>query len=57
MSSDKDILQSFALICLLSFDVYMRKRTIETIIDKLIKPAGEQPVKAEKKEKEKKEKK
>lgn len=57
---DKDILQSFALICLLSFDVYMRKRTIETIIDKLIKPAGEQPVKpvkAEKKEKEKKEKK
>jgi len=39
--NDEDILQSFSLICLLSFDVYMRKKAIETMIDELIKPLNE----------------
>lgn len=48
---DKENLQLFSLICLLSFDVYMRKRTIETMIDELLKPLSSTEEKIEKKEK------
>ena len=30
---DRDFLQLFTLVCLLSFDVYMKKNMIETLID------------------------
>lgn len=48
---DKENLQLFSLICLLSFDVYMRKRTIETMIDELLKPLSSTDEKTDKKEK------
>ncbi len=48
---DKENLQLFSLICLLSFDVYMRKRTIETMIDELLKPLSSADEKTDKKEK------
>lgn len=39
-SEDKDFLQNFALITLLSYDIYMRKLLIERMIDDLYKPAS-----------------
>ncbi len=33
---DKEDLQTFSLICLLSFDIYMKKRIIEKILDEVI---------------------
>ncbi|MGN0277326.1 MAG: DUF1836 domain-containing protein [Hominisplanchenecus sp.] len=35
---DRDFLQQFSFICLLSFDVYLKKQMIERLIDKLPKP-------------------
>lgn len=46
---NSEILQSFALICLLSYDVYMKKKVIETMIDQLIPESAD--AKAERKEK------
>ncbi|NLZ81975.1 MAG: DUF1836 domain-containing protein, partial [Clostridiales bacterium] len=34
---DKEFLQTFAFICMLSFDVYMKKQIIEQIIDDITK--------------------
>lgn len=34
--SDKDFLQFFSMICMLSFDVYMKKQIIERMIDNLL---------------------
>lgn len=50
---DEELLHTFSLICMLSFDVYMRKRAIETLIDNLIKPLNESSTdkKSDKKEK------
>lgn len=56
-ASDTEILQTFSLICLLSFDVYMRKKTIETMIDTIVKQNENIESKTEKKEKKEKEKK
>lgn len=56
-ASDTEILQTFSLICLLSFDVYMRKKTIETMIDSIVKQNENMESKTEKKEKKEKEKK
>ena len=33
---DQEELQTFAFICLLSFDIYMKKRLIEKLIDDVI---------------------
>ena len=33
---DKDFLKTFSFICLLSFDVYMKKMIIEKIIDTMV---------------------
>lgn len=54
---DKELLHSFSLICLLSFDVYMRKRAIETMIDELVKPLNESEDKKKSERKDKKAKK
>ena len=35
---DKEFLQLFSFICLLSFDVYMKKAVIERLVDQLPKP-------------------
>lgn len=35
---DKDFLELFSFICMLSFDVYMKKHVIEKLIDQLPKP-------------------
>ena len=35
---DKQFLQLFSFICLLSFDVYMKKAVIERLVDQLPKP-------------------
>ena len=35
---DKEFLQLFSFICLLSFDVYMKKTVIEKLVDQLPKP-------------------
>lgn len=50
-TENEDMLQAFSLISLLCFDVYMRKRTIETMIDELLKPMSKNEEKPEKKEK------
>lgn len=47
---DQEFLQLFSFICMLSFDVYMKKQVIEKLIDQL--PAPEKPAKRNKKEKE-----
>ena len=36
--SDQDFLQHFSFICLLSFDVYLKKQMIERLVDQLPKP-------------------
>jgi hypothetical protein len=50
-SSDKDFLQLFALVSMLSFDVYMKKNIIESLIDDFA--SRNQPVPAEPKKKKK----
>ena len=35
---DQELLQTFSFICLLSFDIYMKKQMIEKIIDDVISP-------------------
>ncbi|HHT97241.1 MAG TPA: DUF1836 domain-containing protein [Clostridiales bacterium] len=35
---DKDFLSMFSFICMLSFDIYMKKQILEKMIDNLIKP-------------------
>ena len=35
MEEDREFLQLFSFICLLSFDVYMKKQLIEKLIDQL----------------------
>lgn len=35
---EADFLQLFSFVCLLSFDVYMKKQVIETLVDQLPKP-------------------
>ena len=52
---DKDFLQLFSLVCLLSFDVYMKKNIIESLIDDYTNKAnvlssGKGNVKEDKKE-------
>ena len=39
---DREFLQTFSCICMLSFDVYIKKMIIERIIDQEIKPCNEQ---------------
>lgn len=54
-AKDRETLQPFTLICLLSYDVYMKKKIIETMIDELIPtPANAKTEKKDKKEREKK---
>lgn len=52
---DREFLQYFSFICLLSFDVYVKKQLIESLIDELAKkkeePVAETPKKAKSKEK------
>jgi DNA-binding transcriptional MerR regulator len=43
---DRDFLTMFSFICMLSFDVYMRKHVIEQIIDNSLKTDKEQSKKA-----------
>lgn len=49
---DRELLQSFAFICSLSFDVYVKKLLIEKLIDEL--PAKPEKEKDKEKDKEKK---
>ena len=35
-SEDQDLLQLFSFICLMSFDVYMKKQLIEKLIDTVL---------------------
>lgn len=37
-AEDQDFLQYFSFICMLSFDVYVKKQMVETLIDQLPKP-------------------
>lgn len=48
---DKDFLTTFSLVCMLGFDVYVKKMMIEKIIDKEIGGIGKQKMQTEKKEK------
>lgn len=48
-TADKDFLQCFALISMLSFDVCMRKQIIEKMIDSLLTPPSPEDRKAAKK--------
>ena len=51
---DREFLQFFSLVCLLSFDVYMKKNMIESLIDDYsAKHAPKQPEKPEKTDKKK----
>ncbi len=52
---EKEFLQLFSFICLLSFDVYMKKSIIEGIIDHLRPPQEKKRSRREKKEKNPKE--
>ena len=47
---DKDFLQLFSLVGLLSFDVYMKKNIIESLIDDYVLSSGKGNVKEDKKE-------
>lgn len=38
---DREFLNKFAFICMLSFDVYVKKQLIEKLIDESINPVGE----------------
>lgn len=48
---DEEFLHTFAFICLLSFEVYVKKQLIEQLIDKLPDPHAKKPVKEKEKEK------
>lgn len=49
--NDRDFLKLFSFICILCFDVYLRKHVIEQVIDNYLKPGVVRPgVKAEIKE-------
>ena len=48
-AKDKKFLQQFAFICMLSFDVYIKKLIIEKMIDNMRPKAPEKNQKAEKK--------
>ena len=51
---DREFLQFFSLVCLLSFDVYMKKNMIESLIDDYsAKHAPKQPEKSDKSDKKK----
>lgn len=51
---DREFLQFFSLVCLLSFDVYMKKNMIESLIDDYsAKHAPKQPEKPDKTDKKK----
>ena len=51
---DREFLQFFSLVCLLSFDVYMKKNMIESLIDDYsAKHAPKQPEKSDKTDKKK----
>ena len=51
---DREFLQFFSLVCLLSFDVYMKKNMIESLIDDYsAKHAPKQPDKPDKTDKKK----
>ena len=52
--SQQDFLQKLSLICMLSFDVYMKKQLIEQIIDKEFAPLSAPAEEKDDKEKEKK---
>ena len=41
---DKEFLQKFAFVCLLSYDVYIKKGIIERMIDELFRDKPELPV-------------
>lgn len=41
-ADDKDFLQCFSMICMLSFDVYMKKQIIEKMIDNLLPKSSPQ---------------
>lgn len=47
---DQGFLQLFSFICLLSFDVYMKKQVIEKLLDQVPRPAPETRKKDKKKE-------
>jgi DNA-binding transcriptional MerR regulator len=51
-SSDKDFLQLFALVSMLSFDVYMKKNIIESLIDDFASRNQPEPAESKKKKKE-----
>ena len=50
---DKEYLQLFSLVCMLSFDVYLKKQMIEQIIDQMRADKEDQKSSKEKQEKEK----
>ena len=51
---EKEFLHTFSFICMLSFDVFVKKMMIEKIIDELPKNDPREKEKAEKKEKKQK---
>ncbi|MSS62288.1 DUF1836 domain-containing protein [Lachnospiraceae bacterium WCA-693-APC-MOT-I] len=51
---DKEFLQTFSFICMLSFDVYVKKVIIEKLIDKTVSGISEPDTKKKKKEKKEK---
>lgn len=53
---DQEFLKQFSFICLLSFDVYMKKMLIEQMIDQMDVPATDKKSRKEKARKEKEEK-
>ena len=54
---DKDSLQTFALICMLSMDVFTKKLLIERMVDELSSQMATEKGEADKKEKKKEAKK
>lgn len=53
---DKDFLSMFSFICMLSFDIYMKKQILEKMIDNVIKPEKNEPPKKDTSKKENEEK-
>lgn len=45
---DKEFLQTFTFVCMLCFDIYMKKQLLERLIDRQFQPAEENPKKKEK---------
>ncbi len=50
---DQEFLKQFSFICLLSFDVYMKKMLIEQMIDQMDAPVRDKKIRKEKEKKEK----